>query len=427
MTRRERFLGNVLQRGPGSTGRPVALVLSGGGLSGGMFEVGCLAALDEFLAPEHRINDLGLFVGVSAGALVAALVANGVRPLDARDAIRRDLPSPLNIKLGNVAGTPWRAAWGAALGTVRKAVGQLAPLARARGNGWAAMVPQLLAESLPAGLFSMDRLEGHLGRLLSTPPRSNDFRNLRSRLYIPAIALDTGERWVFGEPPLADVPISRAVAASAAIPGFFEPVPINGMDFIDGGVDRVEHLDIATAHGARAIVLINPLVPFVNRGDACLPRLTGGCARLREKGGPLIKEQAARLNRQRKLLLSLERHRHEYPDVPVFLIEPDSATASLFLEDMMSDAARLDALEEGYRVTGRWLALNGTRLRGALGSQSGRTAGRPGARILLAARRRLAALFGRRAGPREPPEVREGTRETGPDAGMNRPRHGFGS
>lgn len=270
--------------GPGSTERPVALVLSGGGISGGMFEVGCLAALDEFLAPEHRVNDLGLFVGVSAGALVAALVANGVRPLDAYDAIRRNLPSPLNIKLANVAGAPWRAAWGAALGTVRKAVGQVAAVARAREDGWAAMIPRLLAESFPAGLFSMDRLEDHLGRLLTTPPRSNDFRKLQGRLFIPAIALDTGERWVFGEPPLADVPISRAVAASSAIPGFFEPVHIKGTDFIDGGVDRVEHLDIAVAHGAGAILLINPLVPFVNRGDACLPRVTGGCARLREKG-----------------------------------------------------------------------------------------------------------------------------------------------
>jgi hypothetical protein len=177
------------------------------------------------------------------------------------------------------------------------------------------------------------------------------------------------------------------------------------MDFIDGGVDRVEHLDIAAAHGAGAIVLINPLVSFVNRGDACLPRVTGGCARLREKGGPLIKEQAARLNRQRKLLLSLERHQHEYPEMPVFLIEPDSATACLFVEDTMSDAARLDALEEGSRVTERWLALNGTRLRGALGSQSGRSAARSGGRVLLAARRRLAALFAPQDGPREPPSV----------------------
>lgn len=391
--------------GPGSTERPVALVLSGGGISGGMFEVGCLAALDEFLAPEHRVNDLGLFVGVSAGALVAALVANGVRPLDAYDAIRRNLPSPLNIKLAHVAGAPWRAAWGAALGTVRKAVGQVAAVARAREDGWAAMIPRLLAESFPAGLFSMDRLEDHLGRLLTTPPRSNDFRKLQGRLFIPAIALDTGERWVFGEPPLADVPISRAVAASSAIPGFFEPVHIKGTDFIDGGVDRVEHLDIAVAHGAGAILLINPLVPFVNRGDACLPRVTGGCARLREKGASLVKEQAARLNRQRKLALSLERHRLEFPEVPVFLIEPDPATASMFVEDMMGDGARLDALEEGHRVTERWLALNGTRLREALAGRS-RWAAWPAPRILLAARRRVAALVGRRNGPPERPEVK---------------------
>ncbi|MBI2468834.1 MAG: hypothetical protein HYV62_13645, partial [Candidatus Rokubacteria bacterium] len=103
--------------------------------------------------------------------------------------------------------------------------------------------------------------------------------------------------------------------------------------------------------------------------------------------------------------LSLERHWLEFPEVPVFLIAPDPATASMFVEDMMGDGARLDALEQGYRVSERWLALNGTRLREALAGRSRRTAW-PAPRILLAARRRVAALVGRRAGPPERPEAR---------------------
>lgn len=361
----------------------IGLVLAGGGLAGGMFEVGCLTALDEFLDPHRRVNDFDLFVGVSAGALVAAFLANGVRPRDAYEAIRQDLPSPLNLKRADIVEGTWRAAWVAVTKMVRDAASLAAAAVRARPHGLGRTLPRLLAESLPAGLFSLERLDAHLARFLSTPPFSNDFRTLRRPLFIPAVALDTGERWVFGEPALQHVPISRAVAASSAIPGFFEPVTIDGTDLVDGGVDRVEHLDIAVAHGATAILLINPIVPFTNLAGACLPRLAGGCALLKEKGGTLVKEQAARLNRQRKLILSLERHRLEFPEMPVFLIEPDPTASLMFVEDMMSDSTRLGALEHGYRVAREWLAAHGGRLQDLLAARASVETGRNGSALVL--------------------------------------------
>ena len=57
-----------------------ALALAGGGVIGGMYEVGALAALDE--VPGFRANDFDLYVGSSAGSVVGALMANGVRPGD---------------------------------------------------------------------------------------------------------------------------------------------------------------------------------------------------------------------------------------------------------------------------------------------------------------------------------------------------------
>ena len=52
-----------------------ALVLAGGGIIGGMYEVGALAALDEAL-PEFRVNNFDLYVGSSSGSVVSALMAN---------------------------------------------------------------------------------------------------------------------------------------------------------------------------------------------------------------------------------------------------------------------------------------------------------------------------------------------------------------
>src|SRR5215469_9313203 len=56
-----------------------ALVLGGGGFTGGVYEIGALRALD-LLAANRTINQFDVYVGTSAGAFVAALCANGVSP-----------------------------------------------------------------------------------------------------------------------------------------------------------------------------------------------------------------------------------------------------------------------------------------------------------------------------------------------------------
>jgi NTE family protein len=60
-----------------------ALVLGGGGFTGGVYEIGALRALD-LLAVDSTVNEFDVYVGTSAGAMIAALAANGVTPRDAR-------------------------------------------------------------------------------------------------------------------------------------------------------------------------------------------------------------------------------------------------------------------------------------------------------------------------------------------------------
>ena len=52
----------------------IAVVLAGGAVSGGAFEVGGLKALDDFLV-DRKITDMDLYVGLSAGAILAASLA----------------------------------------------------------------------------------------------------------------------------------------------------------------------------------------------------------------------------------------------------------------------------------------------------------------------------------------------------------------
>ena len=57
----------------------IALVLAGGAVSGGAFKVGGLKALNDFLVG-RKITDVDMYVGLSAGALLAAPLAGGITP-----------------------------------------------------------------------------------------------------------------------------------------------------------------------------------------------------------------------------------------------------------------------------------------------------------------------------------------------------------
>jgi Predicted esterase of the alpha-beta hydrolase superfamily len=68
-----------------------ALVLAGGGVTGAAYEIGALRALDDLLH-HFSVNDFDVFIGTSAGALVAACLANGLTPHE----LMRHLEVPLD-------------------------------------------------------------------------------------------------------------------------------------------------------------------------------------------------------------------------------------------------------------------------------------------------------------------------------------------
>ena len=57
----------------------LALVLSGGAVTGGAFKLGGLAALDDCFT-SRKIVDFDVYVGLSAGAFLAAPLASGISP-----------------------------------------------------------------------------------------------------------------------------------------------------------------------------------------------------------------------------------------------------------------------------------------------------------------------------------------------------------
>ena len=70
-----------------------ALVLGGGGFTGGVYEIGALRALD-LLAANSSINQFDVYVGTSAGSFIAALCANGVSPEEMMRVVTRQGKAP---------------------------------------------------------------------------------------------------------------------------------------------------------------------------------------------------------------------------------------------------------------------------------------------------------------------------------------------
>ncbi len=81
------------REGTAAKNRGKALVLGGGGLLGAMYEIGCLAALER--AVPGVMSGFDLYVGTSAGAVVASLLAAGHTASELLDSVESFSPGNL--------------------------------------------------------------------------------------------------------------------------------------------------------------------------------------------------------------------------------------------------------------------------------------------------------------------------------------------
>ena len=159
-----------------------------------------------------------------------------------------------------------------------------------------------LAEALPTGLYSGAGLADYVEEVLADSGRVNDFRLLDRELYLTATDLDTCERIVFGEEGWDDVPISKAVQCSTCLPIVYKPVDLKGRQLVDGGIRSTTNVDIAVEKGAKFIVVVNPLVPYVNDFEKTIPTVFGTrVRRVSDMGLPAIANQTFRLIAHQRL------------------------------------------------------------------------------------------------------------------------------
>src|SRR3954451_20910425 len=135
-----------------------ALVLGGGGVTGGVYEIGALRALD-LLATNRTVNQFDVYVGTSAGSFVAALAANGVTPEEMMRVVNQQVPTPFrDINMGTVL-SPTYSDWAKAAAVMPLRVAGL--VRRLAENPRAISVMDIvfgLAEGLPSGLYDGDSI-----------------------------------------------------------------------------------------------------------------------------------------------------------------------------------------------------------------------------------------------------------------------------
>lgn len=340
--------------GPSRGGRPrpskTALVLGGGGFTGGVYEIGALRALD-LLAVNSTVNQFDVYVGTSAGSFIAALCANGVTPEEMMRVVTSQGPQPFrDVDLSDLLRPNLLefARRGARLPF------QLASLARqvlAQPGQISAMDLVLgLAELLPSGVYTGSGIEDYLRKVLSDPDRTDDFRELAHELYITATDLDTCERIVFGTEPFENVPISTAVRASGALPMVYAPVQLGGRELVDGGIVSTTNLDIAIEAGAKLVIVINPIVPYVNDFAEEVRTLRGRRPRrVSDMGFPQIGYQAFKLVAHQRLHEMASRWEERYPGVDIVLIEPEPTDELMFQTSMMNFTSRLAIARHGFQ------------------------------------------------------------------------------
>jgi predicted acylesterase/phospholipase RssA len=205
------------------------------------------------------------------------------------------------------------------------------------------------------------KLEGYLRDNMLNNKIANDFTELfrqrKKELYIAAMNLDTAERVVFGHDEISDVTISQAVQASTALPGFYKPARIRGIDYVDGGVRHTANIDIAIDHGADLIICYNPFRPFHNRVEV-EARKRNGRAEYVATRGTYLAERGIRtvLNQVFRTLLHsrLQVGIRKYVDDANFkgdiiLIEPQEQDARFFDINPLAFWERARAAERGFQ------------------------------------------------------------------------------
>ncbi len=123
----------------------------------------------------------------------------------------------------------------------------------------------------------------------------------------------------------------------------YKPVEIKDRIYVDGGLVSTTNVDIAVDAGAKFVVVVNPLVPYV--GDVAG---SGSSLRVSKMGFPQIGYQAFKLLAHQRLHELARGWEERYPGVDIILIEPDPNDELMFQTGVMNFTSRVEIARHGF-------------------------------------------------------------------------------
>lgn len=370
-----------------------ALVLAGGAISGGAFKLGGLAALDRYLK-NKKVTQFDIYMGISAGAFLAAPIAAGIEPMEMVEAFIGEPRKVSRFQPWDFYNPNWKELVDRPISAIKelatlgpratfrliKALPRRLPDIAARVRDFAADPSLETAERvvdpilhafadadpprptwLPSGLFDNSPIERYIRTNLEQNQASNQFRKLKLEtgrsLYIGATNINTAQGVVFGHDEDNSVTISEAVQASTAIPGFFKPAKLGPagreQHYVDAAVRKTANVSVAVRHGAQLVICYNPFRPFVNYRH----RVETDKGSIADLGMAVIINQAFRTLLHSRLRLGIEKLKlDESFRGDVILIEPTETDARFFAMNPLAFWAREAAAEHGFQSVRQSLA-----------------------------------------------------------------------
>ena len=229
----------------------VGLVLGAGGVVGQAYHAGVLSALHRSAAWDPRSADT--IVGSSAGSITGTMLRLGVGATDLAAMATRSPLSESGSKLidrilpdSSVLPAPTPASW---LRPWRPPSAAL--LTRIARRPWSFRPDVAAMTMLPAGKIDLSQRAAPLHRFVGDQWPED--------LWICAVRRDDGARVVFGRPGSPPASLAAAVLASCAIPAYFAPVTIGGIEYFDGGVHSPTSADALRAHHPELVLVVSPM------------------------------------------------------------------------------------------------------------------------------------------------------------------------
>lgn len=316
------------------------LALASGGVAGLLYEVGALTSFDDVVSG-FCASDFDLYMGVGSGAAAATLLAAGATPREiglAFEGQSRQLPP---FEVGKLFAANTSEILRKGLSLPRALVAAVQENLATPSDLSIQDILLSLTGVLPSGLYVTSYVESYVKEALRALGCEDSFESLPRHLAVVATDVDTGQSRVFTLG--SGVPVSRAVAATAALPMLFAPVAIGGRHYVDGTTNKMLHLSYPLGLRATFIFCVSPIRPLGRGGDA--PSRVEPIA---QTGVVSVGKQALRTLLHSRLAAGLAQYSDRPRNVDIVLVEPAASDANALFYNVGKARTRALLKEAGY-------------------------------------------------------------------------------